>query len=167
MHPLLVSAYDKFEAARKVFSQELDAVNSKAQEEELAKTEKSEGKKYHYWVLATSSSAKKLADITSEESFEVATAEAAYTEFEKNFKELETAIKAGGQGMPINAEIILSPLNDFLIAAKERIRFVRDGKKYTETDMRRMSMNDTHVEGSHVAVTARYNDFIQRLNMVR
>ena len=168
MHPELVKSFDAFEKAAKSFSAALDVENDKRQTARLAELEKSEGRKFEYWHLATMMSAKQLVRVVQEDSFDVEVANAKLKAYDEATQGLLAHVKADEKNKPMMWSTMDSQLEELLVAAKQRIRRVRDKVPYRDSDRMQMSANaGWMVEGSPDRVIREYNELIGSSNRLR
>ncbi len=168
MHPELVKAYEAFDGASKSFSAALDVENDKRQTARLAELEKSEGRKFDYWHLATMMSAKQLVHVIQEDSFDVEAANAKLKAYEDASQGLLTFVKADDKNKPMMWSTMDMHLEALVVSAKQRIRRVRDKVPYRDTDKAHLSSNSGWmVEGSPDRVIRDYNELIGSSNRLR
>ncbi|MFD1711256.1 DUF3829 domain-containing protein [Ottowia sp. GY511] len=169
MHADLVKHFEAFDTASKAFSQALETANDKRQTEQLAELEKSEGRKFNYWHIATMMNAKKLTKLISEDSFDVDQASAALKAFEDAAQGLtDFAKQAPKDELPMMYSSMGSAVEDFLVAAKQRIRRVRDKVPYSQGEKMNLGGGGGWmVNGSPDALVRKYNDLIGASNRLR
>ena len=169
MHADLVKHFEAFDTASKAFSQALDAANDKRQTEQLAELEKSEGRKFNYWHIATMMNAKKLTKLISEDTFDVDQASAALKAYEDAAQGLsDFAKQAPKDELPMMYSSMGSEVEGFLVAAKQRIRRVRDNVPYSQGEKMNLGGGGGWmVNGSPDALVRKYNDLIGASNRLR
>ena len=168
MHAPLVQAMEKFTAASNAFSDALEAENDKLLVQELEHVEKTEGRKLRYWRMLTMAEAKQLTNIIAEENFDMDKATAKLAEYEKAADELANYAKDNKDELPVAWSAMDSSVENFRIAAKERIRRVRDKKPYSQTERSWVGTNSGWmVEGSPDKLVNKYNELVSRSNSTR
>lgn len=168
MHAPLVQAMENFKTASKAFSDALEVENDKLQEQELEQVEKTEGRKLRYWRMLTMAEAKQLIGIIAEENFDMNKATAKLADFEKAADELGVYAKANKDELPVAWSSMDSAIEDFRIAAKERIRRVRDKKPYSQGELIQLQAGSGWmVDGSADKLIRKYNDLVSRSNSIR
>ena len=169
MHADLVKHFEAFDTASKSFSQALDTANDQRQTAQLAELEKSEGRKFNYWQIATMMNAKKLTKIISEDEFntdEAATALKAYEDAAQGLSDY--AKQAPKDELPMMFSSMGSAVEDFLVASKQRIRRVRDKQPYSQGEKMNLGGGGGWmVPGSPDALVRKYNDLIGASNRMR
>ena len=165
MHAPLVQAMENFKAASSAFSDALEIENDKLLAQERDHVEKTEGRKLRYWRMLTMAEAKQLTNIIAEENFDMNKATAKLADFEKAADELTNYAKANKEELPTAWSFMESAVEDFRIAAKERIRRVRDKKPYSQTERNWVGTNSGWmVDGSPDKLINKYNDLVGRSN---
>lgn len=165
MHAGLVAAYKAFDSASEALSDALDSEGSKRSRARLAEVEKSEGKKFAYWHLSTMMSAEELANLLGEESFDTDKAQALIKAYEDASTGLKTYAQSGGQDVPMLYSSYGNEVDNFLTAAKKRMRRVRDNEAYSQGDI--MIINNGSgwmVEGSPENMLRAYNQLVDSSN---
>lgn len=169
LHAELVKAYESFKADSETFDKALDEINTATQQAALAEVEKTEGKKYAYWSLATSLKAREVVDLLAEETFDVEKATALIGELETISTEYTTYVASKAEDVPPVAGAGLDMVvNDFVTASKKRLRRVRDNEAYTNEEKHRLGMGEivaASVDGSEAQVVEKYNKLVQRMNL--
>ena len=168
MHAPLVQAMDKFAAASEAFSAVIETENDKLLAEELKQVEQTEGRKLRYWRMVTMAEAKQLTDITAKDAFDVNQAAAKLADFEQAADGLAAYAKEHKDELPTTWSFMDSAVEDFRIAAKARIRRVRDKKPYTQTERNWVGTSSGWmVEGSPDKLVREYNELVSRSNSTR
>lgn len=169
LHAELVKAYESFKTDSEAFDKALDEINTATQKAALAEVEKTEGKKYAYWSLATSLKAKEVVELLSEETFDVDKATALIGELETISTEYKTYTASKAEDVPPAVVAGLDMIvDDFVTASKKRLRRVRDNEAYTDDEKHRLGMGEiiaAAVDGSEAQVIDRYNRLVQRMNI--
>lgn len=167
LHPQLVSTFAIFEPAAEKFQMHLDELNRKVQADRLMKVEQAEGKKFTYWNLATSIAADNLSTHILQEDFDVGEANTLLAAYESNMNDWMAYIKTDAEDLPTTTFSIESATNNLLIAAKERIRRVRDNKEYTQSEISQINSGaGWMVEGSPDAFVKAYNSYVDASNRI-
>jgi hypothetical protein len=168
MHPQLAQHMQAFETAAKTFDRELGAENDKRQLARLAAVEKAEGRQFAYWHLASMIAARQLVGVVSEETFEVDAANDRLKAYEEAMQGLLDYTKTPDAKKPTMFSMMDKELEDFLVAAKNRIRRVRDKEPYRPGDQVQINANaGWMVRGTPDQVIREYNELIQASNRMR
>lgn len=167
MHAPLVQAMQAFDAASQSFASALETENDKLLAEELKQIEKTEGRKLLYWHMLTMAEAKQLANLLSEDTFDMNQATAQLAEFEQAADELAAYAKAHKNELPTAWSFMDSAVENFRIAAKERIRRIRDKKPYSQTERNWVGTSSGWmVNGSPDKLVRQYNELVSRSNSI-
>ena len=165
MHAPLVQAMENFKAASSAFSDALEVENDKLLAQERDHVEKTEGRKLRYWRMLTMAEAKQLTNIIAEEKFDIDKATAKLAEFEKAADELAAYAKDHKDELPTMWSMMDSSIESFRIAAKERVRRVRDKKSYSQSEIMRLNgSSGWTVDGSAEKLVRQYNELVGRSN---
>ena len=165
MHPDIVKNYDAYNAATKAFSAALEAENDKVHLAELAAVEKAEGRKYQYWHMSTMIAAKQLVNLIAEDKFDVEAANAKLKAYEQASDSLVKYTKEPGAQAPMTFVAMEHLYEQFLVAAKQRIRRVRDNQAYSSGEKMNLSNGSGWmVEGSPDHLVREYNQLIENSN---
>ena len=169
LHADLVKHYEAFDTASKAFSKSLDAANDKRQAEQLVELEKTEGRKFNYWHVATMVSAKKLTRLLTQDSFDMDQANAALKNFEDAAQGLDDFTKSASKDeLPLIHSSLGSSAEGTLVAAKQRIRRVRDKEPYRSGDLIQIQNGNAWlVSGTPDALVRKYNELIDASNRLR
>jgi len=171
-HPKLVSAFEGFDKADKALRTQVDTLNRQVKERSLAKVEKAEGKKLAYWRTDTMLLAEdlvKLGDSHKLENLDVPKFTAKIDEYEKAVTELANYIGSHKDEASkyIMIDSLVSEAKDFLVAAKELMRRVRDKVPYSTGDKMNLGgSSEWMVEGSPGKLVKNYNELVSRSNSV-
>lgn len=164
MHQKLMAAWSKFAAADKKLDDVVSALNDKAQLEELAAIEKSEGKKWRYYVLSAMAKAKALmraeGNASAAEPPKITDALAAYEAAVKDLEQYPSSNKD-----KIGSSFISSTKN-FLASAKGLMRRIRDKTPFSTGEKMLMQSQGGAwmVEGSLARVNRDYNQLVEAFN---
>ncbi|PJK10005.1 hypothetical protein CO614_07990 [Lysobacteraceae bacterium NML120232] len=165
MHADFVAAYKAFDEASDNFSDALEEVGRKRQLAELAAVEKSEGKKFRYWHLSTSLNAESLVNFLAEDEFDADKAQQLIQAYEESSEGLKTYAKSGGQDVPMMFSMYENQLDNFLTAAKKRMRRVRDKEAYSSGEISRINSGaGWMVDGSEDSLLRAYNELVDASN---
>ncbi len=165
MHADIVKNYEAYDKATKAFSAALEVENDKRQLAQLAEVEKAEGRKYAYWHMSTMMSAKQLVNITESEQFDADAASAKLKAYEDASSGLLAFAKTPGADVPMMFTTMENELEEFLVAAKQRIRRVRDKTPYNAGEKMNLSNGaGWMVEGSADRLVREYNELIESSN---
>lgn len=168
MHGDIVKNYENFAAASKQYNQALEEANDQRRLVQLAEIEKTEGRKFNYWNLATMASAKQLVNILEQENFDVEEASKRLKSFEETTDNLIEFAKKPESEKPMMWSSMESELENYRTAAKQRLRRVRDKTPYTQGDRMMINANSGWmIDGSPEKIIKSYNDLISRSNSLR
>lgn len=165
MHAPLAKAMQDFRAASSTFSDALEVENDKLQVKELAEVEKAEGRKLRYWRMDAMADAKHIVRLMSEDTFDVTQATAKVDAFEKATDALVDYAKAHKDEQPMMWSSMESALESYRVAAKERLRRVRDKTPYSQGDRMMLNANSGWmISGSPDKLVRNYNELITTSN---
>lgn len=165
MHAPLAQAMKDFDAASSAFSKALDVENDKQLAAQLQRVEQAEGRKWQYWRMATMAEAKRLVQILSDDTFNVEEATTKMAAFEKAADELAAYAKAHEDEIPMMGSMMDSEVESFRVAAKERLRRVRDKTPYSTGERMNVgTQGEWMVNGSPGKLVREYNQLISASN---
>lgn len=128
LHPKLMAAWAKFEAADKSLDAIITTLNDKVQLEELAAVEKAEGKQAHYYLMSTMIKAKALVHAEGNLSAE------ALPKITETLDAYEASVNAmddyAASGKKNIGSMFTSKAKEFLTSAKGLMRRIRDKTPY-------------------------------------
>jgi len=160
-HPALLAAFKKFEQANKDFDGQVDKLEDDVARNRLNELKGDASKKYEYLVVDTSIKSKnivKLVKATEFSQIKVEELQPMVDDLEKSINEMKTA--AGNKPL---SSLYISSCDDFLKAAKELMRRVRDKKPYSDFERRQVgTAAGWMVDGSPDKLINKYNEMIQR-----
>jgi hypothetical protein len=166
MHPKLLAAWDKFNAADASLRDIVRTLNDEVQAEELAEVEKREGRKMRWHILTVMTKAKALQRLEGGDQAKIDLAKVvpALEAYETSVKELETySEKNPGEKL---GSFFLKANKDYLATAKGLMRRVRDKTRYSQGEA--MLLNGGSggwmVEGSPPRLMRDYNQLIDAYN---
>ncbi len=166
LHPELMAAFDAFFPASDAFTEQLSLTNRKMKEEQLAKIEQAQGKTFNYWVLNTSLRAEDMVGLLVQEEFDVEQANQLIQAYQDSSDELVAYIKSDAKDIPMRAKTTFNMrMENLLVAAKERLRRVRDKTAYNAGDMNLINAGSAWmVRGTPDKVIRVYNEYINESN---
>ncbi|AFI88527.1 DUF3829 domain-containing protein [Pectobacterium parmentieri] len=168
MHGDIVKHYAAFNTASRQFNQALEEANDERQLKQLAEIEKSEGRQFNYWHMATMLSAKQLVNVLTQDDFDINTATARLKAYEDNVDALIELTKQPNTVKPATWSLMNLPLEDYRMSAKERLRRVRDKTPYSQGDRILLSKNSGWmVHGSADRLIRNYNSLVESSNRQR
>lgn len=168
MHGDIVKHYTAFNTASRQFNQALEEANDERQLIQLAEVEKSEGRQFNYWYMATMLSAKQLMNVLTQDDFDINTATARLKAYEDNADALIELAKKPETAKPAMWSMMSLPLENYRMAAKERLRRVRDKTPYSQGERSLISNNSGWmVHGSTDKLIRNYNSLIESSNRQR
>lgn len=173
LHPKLVEAFDKFEAADKKFRDLVVVQNDALLERELERIEKEQGQKLRWQHAKLMNVAKKLMEATDaqitetgELTLDTAKFDPAFESFEKQLDALVAytkANKAETDSITMFSSFV-DEAEEFKKAGKEMARRRRDGKKFEPSELERLSSWPEQVEGNPMKFGKLYDDLVQSSN---
>ncbi|MBN3214453.1 YiiG family protein [Pectobacterium polaris] len=167
MHGDIVKHYAAFNTASRQFNQALEEANDERQLMQLAEIEKSEGRQFNYWYMATMLSAKQLVNLLTQDNFDINTATARLKAYEDNADALIELTKQPDTVKPRTWSLMDSPLENYRISAKERLRRVRDKTPYSQGERMLLENSGWMVEGSADKLIKNYNSLVESSNRMR
>ncbi|MFJ5408441.1 YiiG family protein [Pectobacterium punjabense] len=168
MHGDIVKHYAAFNTASRQFNQALEEANDERQLKQLAEIEKSEGRQFNYWYMATMLSAKQLVNMLTQDNFDINTATARLKAYEDNADALIELAKQPDAAKPATWSVMDSPLENYRVSAKERLRRVRDKTPYSQGERLLLSKNSGWmVDGSADKLIKNYNSLVESSNRLR
>jgi len=163
-HPALLAAFRNFEAANKTFDAQVDKLEDQVAQKNLEEFKDDPSKKYNYAVVQTGVKAKKIMKfVTRTEFFQINVDELQpmIEDFEKAVDDLKSAAAKNPMG-----SFYVSACDDFLKAAKELMRRVRDKKPFTGMERSWVGTSSGWmVEGSPDKLLHQYNEMVSRRGM--
>lgn len=163
-HAALLTAFRNFAAANKTFDAQVDKLEDEVAQKNLDELKDDPSKKYDYSVVETGIKAKRIMKLVSRSEFfqiNVDELQPMIEDFEKSVNDLKTA--AGKRPL---ASMYTSSCDDFLKAAKELMRRVRDKKQFTGIERSWVGTSSGWmVEGSPDKLLRQYNEMVSRRGM--
>lgn len=163
-HGALIASFKAFKDANTVFAAEVDKLEDEVSEKELARLTE-QGKRYEALIVESGIKAKKIKNYIQEKQFDEMKADDINTmieDFNTTVDELRADdSKSMGAGYARSCD-------EFTKSAKEMMRRIRDGKKFTDSERQFISTGaGWMVEGSPQKVMKSYNDMIQSRRFTR
>jgi hypothetical protein len=163
-HPALLAAFRTFEQANKAFDGEVDKLEDAVANQRLNDLKGDTAKKYEYMVVDTGIKSKNIVRFvkrTEYSQIRVEDLQPLIDEFEKSIDDL----KAAGANKTFSS-LYVSSCDDFLKAAKELMRRVRDKKPFSDFERREIgTAAGWMVDGSPDKLINKYNQMISRRGM--
>jgi Protein of unknown function (DUF3829) len=163
-HPALLKAFRNFEEANKSFDTQVDKLEDDVARNRLNELKGEASKKYEYSVVDTGVKSKKIIKYVKQTEYSqirVEELQPMIDEFEKAVDDLKSA----GANKSLSG-LYVSSCDNFLKAAKELMRRVRDKKPFSDFDRRQLGTSGGWmVEGSPDKLIYTYNEMIQRRGM--
>jgi hypothetical protein len=163
-HAALLAAFKNFEQANKSFAGEVDKLEDSVANKQLSEFKGDSSKKYEYEMVDTGIKSKNIVRFvkrTEYSQIKVEDLQPMIDDFEKSIGELKAA--AGSRPL---ASLYVSSCDEFLKAAKELMRRVRDRTPFSDFDKRQLGTGSGWmVEGSPDKLVNKYNEMIQRRGM--
>jgi len=163
-HAALLTAFRNFEAANKSFDAQVDKLEDQVAQKNLDELKDDPSKKFDYAIVQTGVKAKKIVKfVTSSEFFQnnIDELQPMIEDFEKAVNDLKSA----ADQRPL-ASFYVSACDDFLKAAKELMRRVRDKKPFTGMERSWVGTSSGWmVEGSPDKLLHQYNEMVSRRGM--
>lgn len=157
LHPELVKHFSAYTQATDNFNHALEAESEKQQQQRLAEIEKAQGRKFAYWHGMTMYKAKKAAELLGETPMDVGKTQAQLKEFEQAADGLNSYAKQADAKLPMMWAMFEDQVEQFRIAAKQRLRAVRD----------QQPPNSATGEGSSDHMLETYNELVQGSNQLQ
>lgn len=165
LHIPLAAAMQKFAQASESFSQQIEIENDKVLDAELLKLEQTEGRQLPYLQMALMNKAKHLLQVIDAEQFDAQHAAPKLAEFESITDEALNYAQAHKEGLPASWSNFASKTEAYRVAAKERIRRIRDKRPYNDGEKMILKPGSAWmVEGSQEKVSRAYNELIDSSN---
>lgn len=163
-HAGLLAAFKNFEVANKSFAGEVDKLEDAVANKHLNELKGDSSKKYEYEMVDTGIKSKNIVRFVKRTEFaqiKVEELQPMIDDFEKSV----TDLKAAAGSRPL-ASMYVSSCDDFLKAAKELMRRVRDKTPFSDFDKRQLGTGSGWmVDGSPDKLVNKYNEMIQRRGM--
>jgi hypothetical protein len=172
MHPGLVKAFEEFEAADKALRGEIRKLQAGATERELAKVEKSEGKKLYWHKLNLGIAAEKVVVAGNQDldELDVPALEAAIAELDKANLDLLTYSKANSAE---TSKVILWSMyegkaTDVLAAARAVAERAKKKTPFQQSEIMMINGGNPQMISGHPAnLLDKYNDLVKASNNLK
>ena len=163
-HAGLMAAFGKFKDANTAFASEVDKLEDEVAEKELARLNDS-GKKYEAAVVESGIKAKKIKNLVKDTEFMQISADELNTLIE-DFSVTVEQLKADNS-KPMASSYARS-CEEFMKAAKEMMRRIRDKQPFTDSEKRQIAMGfEETIEGSPGKLMDKYNSMIRDRQFTR
>jgi hypothetical protein len=163
-HAGLIAAFAKFKDANTAFAAEVDKLEDEVAEKELARLNDA-GKKYEALVVESGIKAKKIKNLVKDTEFMQIYADELSSMIE-DFNVTVEQLKADNS-KPIASSYARS-CEEFMKAAKEMMRRIRDKKPFTDFEKRQIAMGfEETIEGSPGKLMDKYNSMIRDRQFTR
>ncbi len=163
-HAALMESFKVFKDANATFAAEVDNLEDEVAQKEFTRLTEA-GKKYDALVVESGIKAKKMKNLLQTKEYEQLTADEIaplIDDFTATVDELRN-----DNSKPMAANYVRT-CDEFTKAAKEMMRRIRDGKKFSDSDKRLIASGaGWMVEGSPQKVIKAYNDMIQSRHFTR
>ena len=163
-HPALLAAFKNFEQANKSFDTEVDKLEDAVANKRLNELKGNSSKKYEYLLVDTGIKSKNIVRFVKRTEYSQIKAEnlqPLVDDFEKSVDDLKSA--AGNRTF---SSLYVSSCDEFLKAAKELMRRVRDKKPFSDFERRELGTDaGWMIDGSPDKLINKYNEMIQRRGM--
>jgi hypothetical protein len=163
-HGALLAAFKNFQQANRNFDDQVDKLEDEVANKNLEEFKNDPARKYDYAVVDTGVKAKKIVRLVRQTDFShinVDELQPLIDDFEKSVEALKTA-----GAKKTMSSFYVSSCDDFLKAAKELMRRVRDKKPFTGMERNWVgTASGWMVEGSPDKLIHQYNEMIQRRGM--
>ena len=172
MHPGLIKAWEEFDVADKAMRAEIRTLKSGMAERELAKTEKTQGRKLLWHKQKLHVVGESLAPFGTQpyEKIDLAKLETASKDFEDAANALEAYAKAHTDetAKVTTWSLYAGKPGNVVAAAKALVRRIRDKKPFGSGDLIMMNGgNPQMVEGHPAHLLEKYNDLVKASNSLR
>ncbi|MFL6466854.1 MAG: YiiG family protein [Pyrinomonadaceae bacterium] len=166
VHPGLIAAFKDFKDVNTTFSSQVDQLEDRVANEELAKLRAESGNEYEALVVESGIKAKAIKNLLQEKEYEQLTADELTPLIEDFDKTVETMRTTTTK--KVMADSYVRACDEFTKASKEMMRRIRDGKKFNESERRFIAMGSGWmVDGSPGKVIKAYNDMIMQRRFTR
>ncbi len=163
-HAGLMAAFTKFKDANTVFASEVDKLEDQVAESELDRLNDA-GKQYEALVVESGIKAKKIKNLVAGKEFSQISADELNTMIE-DFSATIEQLKADSS-KPMASSYARS-CDEFMKAAKEMMRRIRDKQPFTDFEKRQIAMGfEETVEGSPGKLMDKYNSMIRDRQFTR
>jgi hypothetical protein len=168
MHGPLWSAFEAFDKVSDEFSDGIDKHNAVRLDAEIRRVEATQGKKLYWHKAMAGRKSRELLHLMEKDTFDAKEAERLVTDFTSHVDATLTYAKSNQKEQPIMWSMYESALKEFLDAAKERMRRVRDKTPHSSSDQTLINMGmGWQVSGSASKMSRKYNDMVTRGNGMR
>lgn len=165
LHAGLVKSMQDFQQASELFSTQIELENDKLLAAELARIEKTQGRKLAYWHRALMNEAKQLIAIIGDEDFSVEAATTRMNAFEAVADSAMAYGKTNQDEAPMTWFTIEQSAENFRKAAKERVRRLRDKTPYSDGEKMMLKPGSAWmVDGSTEKAIKAYNSLVESSN---
>jgi len=165
-HPALIAAFKDFRDVNTKFAAQVDQLEDRVANEELAKLRAEAGNEYEALIVESGIKAKAIKNLLQEKEYEQLTADE-LTPLIEDFDKTVEAMRSTTT-KKIMADSYVRSCDEFTKASKEMMRRIRDGKKFNESERRFIDMGSGWmVDGSPGKVIKAYNDMIMQRRFTR
>lgn len=166
-HASLIAAFKKFEEVNKSFAEELDELETKVNEAQLAELSGDPSRKFEFVVVDFNVKAKKLSSYVQRTAYASMDADQLQT-MNDELESSINAMKEQGKGNISMASMYFSAADDLLKASKELMRRIRDKEPFDSFEKGILGTSGGWmVNGSPDKVIWAYNQLISRRSMLR
>jgi len=163
-HAGLMAAFEKFKDANVTFAAEVDKLEDDVAEKELARLNDA-GKNYEALIVESGIKAKKIKNLIKGSDFMQISPDE-LNSFIENFNVTLEQLKA--ESSKPMAGTYTRACDEFMKAAKEMMRRIRDRKPFTDFEKRQIAMGfEETIEGSPGKLMSEYNSMIQQRRFTR
>ena len=163
-HAGLMAAFEKFKDANTAFAAEVDKLEDDVAEKELTRLNDA-GKKYEALIVESGIKAKKIKNLIKGNDFMQISPDELNTLIEDFNVTLEQLKADNSKPM---AGTYTRACDEFMKAAKEMMRRIRDKKPFTDFEKRQIAMGfEETIEGSPGKLMSEYNSMIQQRRFTR
>jgi len=163
-HASLLAAFKNFQQSNKSFDDQVDKLEDEVANKNLEEFKNDPARKYDYAAVDTGVKAKKIVRLVRQTDFSHINVEELQPLIDDFEKSLE-GLKSAGAKKTMSG-FYISSCDDFLKAAKELMRRVRDKKPFTGMERSWVgTASGWMVEGSPDKLIHQYNEMIQRRGM--
>ena len=163
-HAGLMAAFEKFKDANVTFASEVDKLEDDVAEKELARLNDA-GKNYEALIVESGIKAKKIKNLIKGSDFMQISPDE-LNSFIENFNVTLEQLKA--ESSKPMAGTYTRACDEFMKAAKEMMRRIRDRKPFTDFEKRQIAMGfEETIEGSPGKLMSEYNSMIQQRRFTR
>lgn len=160
LHAEFLKALTTFEPASEAFSAAIHEVNNRRQEEQLKKIEEQEGKSANYYSLSIMLNSKKINQMLEPDKFDTDSAMKQVKALGEQIEQLKSKLAEA----QMSNTTFVDAAEQYLLAAKNRVRRVRDNTPLDDGEAVLMRSAPQMVDGSFAKLMSSYNSMVSWFN---